>query len=238
MWSINFVDVPDGPFKDRRVRQAVNYAVNREVLTQALLDGVAVPATQPAPRVCLGYNPDLPPIPYDPERAKELLVEAGYPDGFKFVVQGTVGSGASYGAMYQVVAQDLARIGIEMEIRVVTVPELIRNVIEGGWEGDAFGLNYNHEPSVDAIRALNNHSCLWRNPWYCDERIMPAINQATIEFDPQRALELRHQIMAFYREEYASLFLYEFAYFSGMRAGVSGLKIVHGFVHFEDATLE
>ncbi len=237
LWAIHFVDKAGSPFKDRRVRQAVNYAVDRNVIIEALLDGVPVPATQPAPRVALGHNPDLPPIPHDPDRASELLVEAGYPNGFKFVLEGTIGTGASDAAVYQVVAQQLAAIGIEMEIRPITVAKLISNVIEGGWEGEAFGLNYNHEPSIDSIRGLTNHSCLWHHPWYCDPRIMPTIEQALIEFDPQRAIDLRREIMAFYRREFASLFLYEYAYFAGTSARVSGVKVVHGFVHFENMSL-
>jgi peptide/nickel transport system substrate-binding protein len=237
LWAINFVDKPGSPFKDRRVRQAVNYAVNRELLIAALLEGAAYPATQPAPRVSYGYNPDLPPIPYDPDTAKKLLAEAGYPDGFEFLFQGTVGSSASDGAGYQVVAQDLARIGITMRIQQMTVPELIRNVIEGGWEGEAFALNYNHEPGIEVLRPLTNHSCLWHHPWYCDERIMPTIHAAMSEFDPERSVSLRQEVMAFYRNEYASLFLYEPAYFTGLSAGVSHFKVVHGFIHFEDITL-
>ena len=238
VWAINFVDKPGSPFKDRRVREAINYAVNRDVLTSALLDGVALPANQPAPRICFGYNPELAPIPYDPERAKQLLADAGYPEGFKFVVEGALGGGAADTAMYQVVAQDLARVGIHMEIRTITASELIRKVIEGGWEGDAFGLAYGHEPSVDAIRAFNIHSCLWRHAWYCNEQIMPAIHQARIEFDSQRALELRHQIMAFYRNDYASLFLYDLVYFAGMSARVRGLKVVYGFIDYEHMWFE
>ena len=233
VWSINFVDLPDSPFKDRRVREALNYAVDRETLTASILEGVAQPANQPGSPVCLGYNPNLPPIPYDPERAKALLAEAGYADGLKFVVQGTLGSNASASEVFQVIAQDLAKVGVEMEIRPITVAELVRNVVEGGWEGQAFSLNYNHEPSVDVIRGLNNHSCLWHRPWYCDERIMPTIEQALVEFDPAKAIELRHEVMAFYRREYASLFLYDFAYFAGLAKGVTGFEDVHGFINFE-----
>jgi peptide/nickel transport system substrate-binding protein len=236
-WSINFVDRPDSPFKDRRVRQAVNYAVDRATLTQVLLNGSAQPANQAAPPVCFGYHPDLPPIPYDPAAARALLGEAGYPDGFRFVVQATTNSTPAAAAILQTIAQYLAAIDIEMEIQVITVAELIRNVVEGGWEGHAFGLNYNHEPSVDVIRALNNHSCLWHHPWYCDPRIMPTIEQAQVEFDPQRALTLRHDIMAFYRDEYASLFVYDFVYFAGMSARVTGFDDVHGFIPYEHISL-
>lgn len=238
VWSLNFVDRPNSPFKDQRVRQAVNYAVNRPLLIQALLNDATVPATQPAPRVSFGYNPDLPPIPYDPDTARRLLKEAGYPKGFKFMLQGTVGSSAADSAGYQVVAQDLARIGIKMEIRQITVAELIRNVIEGSWEGEAFALNYNHEPGIEVLRPLTNHSCLWHHPWYCDERIMPTILAAKVEFDPQRSLQLRQEVMAFYRNEYASLFLYESPYFAGLSARTRNVKVVHGFIHFEDIQLK
>jgi peptide/nickel transport system substrate-binding protein len=237
VWSLNFVDRPGSPFRDRRVRQAVNYAVNRPLLIKALLNDATVPATQPAPRVSFGYNPDLPAIPYDPDTARRLLAEAGYPNGFKFVLQGTVGSSPADGAGYQVVAQDLARIGIDMEIRQITVAELIRNVIEGGWEGDAFAMNYNHEPGIEVLRPLTNHSCLWRRPWYCDQRIMPTIAAAKVAFDPERALALRREVMAFYRNEYASLFLYESPYFAGLSQRTRNVRVVHGFIHFEDIQL-
>jgi ABC-type transport system substrate-binding protein len=87
---------------------------------------------------------------------------------------------------------------------------------------------------VDVLRGLNNHSCLWHHPWYCDERIMPTIERALVEFDQKRALQLRHEVMRFYREEYASLFLYDYVYFAGLAAGVSGFEDVHGFNSFEN----
>lgn len=237
VFAINFVDKTGSPFKDRRVREALNLAVNRELLTDVLLGGVATPANQPAPPLSFGYNPSLSLIPYDPERAKQLLVQAGHADGFHFVMQATINSAPAAPAVLQAIAQDLARINVQMEIRPVTVAEILRNVVEGSWEGDAFALNYNHEPTVDAMRGLDLHSCLWRRPWYCDERIVPAIKSAAREFEPGRALALRHEIMAFYRREYASLFVYNFVYFAGMSPRVSGFKDVHGFIHFEDIKL-
>ncbi len=62
---------------------------------------------------------------------------------------------------------------------------------------------------------------------------MPTIERAQVEFDPQRALTLRHDIMAFYRDEYASLFVYDFVYFAGMSARVTGFDDVHGFIPYE-----
>ena len=237
VWAIHFVQGQNPALEDRRVREAINLAVNREILTAVLMGGVPAPANQPAPSIAFGYDPSLPPIPYDPDRAKELLAEAGYPDGFRMVVRGVVGSGAADGAMYQQVAQDLAKVGVIMEVRTFPVQQLIRNVIEGGWDADGFGLNFAAEPTVDALRTMRTASCLWPNPWYCDERIMPTVEAAQAEFDEAKGLALRHQIMQFYRQEYPAIFLYETVRFAGLRRGITGFAEVHGYVSYEDITL-
>ena len=236
VWAINFHHDKDTPLKDVRVRQALNYAVDRAALVNGLLNGATVPATQPAPSNAYGFDPTIPPIPYDPAAAKKLLAEAGYPQGFKFVVQGVIGAGPADGAVYQKVAQDLAAIGVTMEIRTFPTNELIRNVMEGTWNGDAFGLTYATEPTIDVLRPMQNHSCLWSKPWYCDQSIMPTIKNALSDFDEARGLELRHQVMRHYRDHYVSLFLYETPRFAGLRANIQGFKETHGFVNFDQIT--
>ncbi|MBL8644228.1 MAG: ABC transporter substrate-binding protein [Rhodospirillaceae bacterium] len=233
VWAINFHTNKDTPLKDARVRQAINYAVDREGLVQGLLEGATAPATQAAPPTAYGYDTSIPPIPYDPQTAKKLLAEAGYPNGFKFVVQAVVGSGPADGAVYQKVAQDLSVIGITMEIRQFPVSELLRNAVDGAWDGDAFGMTYSTEPTIDVVRAIQSHSCLWVKPWYCDERIMPAIRKAMTTFDEAEGLKARHEVMQFYRKEYAALFLYDLPRFAGMRANVTGFQELHGFINLD-----
>ena len=65
------------PFSDKRVRQAMNYAVDREALTKGVMGGLAPISRAPLPDGIFGFNPNLPPYKYDPERAKKLLAEAG-----------------------------------------------------------------------------------------------------------------------------------------------------------------
>ena len=80
-WFIQ-LNTKEPPFSDNRVRQAVNYAVDKEGLANDILAGSAVPATQPMPAANWSYNPDVTGYPYDPEKAKALLAEAGLADGF------------------------------------------------------------------------------------------------------------------------------------------------------------
>ncbi|MFS1513707.1 ABC transporter substrate-binding protein [Chengkuizengella sp. SCS-71B] len=71
------------PFDQKLVRQALNHAVDKEGIIAAFYSGQAVPAKNPLPPVIAGYNDDIDPYPYDLEKAKELLAEAGYADGFE-----------------------------------------------------------------------------------------------------------------------------------------------------------
>ncbi|MGM0641082.1 MAG: ABC transporter substrate-binding protein [Thermotogota bacterium] len=73
---------PDSVFSDVRVRQAVNYAINRDEIISLTMGEMAVPATGRVPNFHEAYAPDAPAYEYNPEKAKELLAEAGYPDGF------------------------------------------------------------------------------------------------------------------------------------------------------------
>ncbi|WP_165875483.1 ABC transporter substrate-binding protein [Microbacterium sp. PI-1] len=73
------------PFDDPLVREAINYAIDREALLEGLYRGTGTIAWQPFPPDYFASNPDLEEMyPYNPEKAKELLDEAGYPDGFTF----------------------------------------------------------------------------------------------------------------------------------------------------------
>jgi len=233
IWAYNFIQGREPALADVRVREALNIAVDRQTIMDALLDNATIAATQPAPPTVYGFNPDLPPIPFDPDRARALLAEAGYPDGFEMVVEGTAGSSANDSAVNLTVAQFLGEIGVRMEVQTVNVNQLIRNVVEGTWDGQAFALHYNFEPTSEVLRALDTHSCLWGQPWYCNETVMPLIAQAATEFDPQRNLKLRQDIMAFYRNDWAALYMYQAPRFAGLAPGVSGLSVVNNVISYD-----
>ncbi|MBV9521760.1 MAG: ABC transporter substrate-binding protein, partial [Alphaproteobacteria bacterium] len=71
------------PFSDKRVRQALNYAVDKNAINKSLFQGLAVPMTSPLPEAQWSFDPSLKGYPYDPEKAKSLLAEAGLGKGFK-----------------------------------------------------------------------------------------------------------------------------------------------------------
>jgi len=80
-WNLAF-NTTRKPFTDKRVRQALQYAVDKETWATKLLGGTHLPATSYLPPVTWGYAHDVKQYPYDPNKAKQLLAEAGYRDGF------------------------------------------------------------------------------------------------------------------------------------------------------------
>lgn len=76
-------DDPNYPLNNKLVRQALNYAVDKQAIIDAFYAGLAEPAKNPMPPSIQGYNDEIEDYPYDIEKAKELLAEAGFADGFK-----------------------------------------------------------------------------------------------------------------------------------------------------------
>jgi len=73
------------PLAKKKVRQAINHAIDKKAIVEGLYMGTAIVAKNGIPPFMLGYNDEIEDYSYDPEKAKELLAEAGYPDGFKAV---------------------------------------------------------------------------------------------------------------------------------------------------------
>lgn len=107
------------PLLDKRVREALALAIDREAIISRLLQGLGKPAGQLAGETMVGFNPDLKPATYDPERAKELLAEAGFADGFKLTVQGPNNRYVADAQIVQAIAQMFSRIGIETEVQTM-----------------------------------------------------------------------------------------------------------------------
>lgn len=200
---------PQSPFRDVRLRQAVNYAVNREAISASLLGGLVAPASQPAIETALGYDPALQPYPYDPAKARALLAEAGKPNGFKFIYEFAPGTVPNDAAIMQQIATDLAKVGIVMEIRSLPFPQFARNVAAGGWTGAAWSMDY---PGYfhDALKPFYGsiHSCEWAAPWFCEPETEKRVKAAAESVDRGQRVRLTQELMRYYRDIAQSLFLY------------------------------
>jgi len=111
------INVSEPPFNDLRVRQAINYAIDRKAITDQLLQGICIPSDNMVFPTSGIYTPEQR-YTYDPDKAKALLAEAGYPDGFSTKIRvPTSGSSMLIPVpMAEWIQRDLAKVGVKMEI--------------------------------------------------------------------------------------------------------------------------
>ncbi len=103
------------PFADIRVRQAFSKAIDRRALIDRLMDGFAVPAGQFVRPGQFGYVPAIVPDTYDPDGARRLLAEAGFPKGFRLTIHGPADRWNNDGRVVATVAQMLTRVGMTVQ---------------------------------------------------------------------------------------------------------------------------
>jgi peptide/nickel transport system substrate-binding protein len=108
----------DGPLKDKRVRQALNYAVDRKAIIDNILKGSGVQVPVNLTPLHFAYDADLKPYPYDPEKAKKLLAEAGYAKGLKLVFNSPSGRYILDKEIAQAIAGMYNAVGIETDMKI------------------------------------------------------------------------------------------------------------------------
>ncbi|MFL2770001.1 MAG: ABC transporter substrate-binding protein [Rhodospirillaceae bacterium] len=222
------------PLLDVRVRRAMNYAIDRETFIKILLSGTTTAPSQPVTPDAFGFNPDLEPYPYDPERAKALLAEAGYPNGFDLVFEVVPGTSIPNGpAIYQKMAEDLAAIGVRLELKTFALPQYFNAVHTGEFKGQGFMMDFPIAPQMDALRGMRLHSCLWKMPWLCREDDQAKIDAAMAEPDLDLREAMTKDLMRRYHEQAYMLYLYNRVDYYGVRAGLEGFEAPGLFIRYD-----
>ncbi|SCB30642.1 ABC transporter substrate-binding protein [Rhizobium hainanense] len=108
------------PLLKLEVRRALSLSINREALVDRIMDGQGVPAGQLVPEGYFGYDPSIKVDPYDPNKAKELLAKAGYPNGFSLTFHASNDRYPNDSKVAQAIGQFFSRVGIKTE--VATLP--------------------------------------------------------------------------------------------------------------------
>ncbi|MBI2305454.1 MAG: hypothetical protein HYU86_12010 [Chloroflexi bacterium] len=208
----------EGPLQDKRVRQAMNYAVDKGAITKDLLQGYSKPMPVVVNSICFGYDATIKPYPYDPKKAKELLAAAGYANGFEVNFYLPDSTYPKYREYNQAVANYLGEIGIKASIRPVpgTHSAFVRDLREKdqgpdglvhysascGAEVDAYGVLVNYE-EWDAKSRLGN-GMYWSNP-----ELDKALKDARATLDEKRRTELYSKALRIIYDEAYAIFLFD-----------------------------
>jgi peptide/nickel transport system substrate-binding protein len=189
-----------GPFKDSRVRLALNYAVDKEAILNRIFFGYGKAAEgQFVDSRAVGYNKSLKRFPHDPARAKELLAAAGYAGG----VGAPIVFWATEGVYFKdkdtivAIAGYLSDVGVNVQINQVEWAKFT----EVYYANKMSGLNlqgWNYFPVMDADFIITHYKS-WNKPaWYNNEKFDAAYRQSTVTTDPaarQRLLEQAQHIL-------------------------------------------
>lgn len=224
-----------GPVADRRVRLALNYAVDKQRYIDAFLDGATLPSSQATPSFAIGFDPSLEPFGYDPDRARALLKEAGYERGFTIVAESILGGSAADSAIFQSMAQDLAKVGVTLEVRGIPNAEMIRKVNYGGWAGQAYSIDFNVKPSLDAMRGFA--TCLTRKGYFCEDDMRPDIEAALAEFDLAKRTAIVRRLLKRLHDDPPMLFMHETVMIDGLHQRVRDYRPSNLIINFHEIDL-
>jgi peptide/nickel transport system substrate-binding protein len=186
----------ENPFQDLKVRQAMSLAINRDAIASRVMEGLAEPASQIITKGFFGWSPELEELTYDPDQAKALLAEAGYPDGFKVDLHCTSDRLPMDGDVCAALGPMLARIGIEATVnatpRAVYFPAQTGgeySLMMNGWgslTGEASYIlsSMVHSKQEDGSYGVFNHFS------YANPEIDGLVEEAlgTLDDDQRRAL--------------------------------------------------
>jgi peptide/nickel transport system substrate-binding protein len=156
-----FVFGPNGekldknPLKDRRVRFALSTAINRQAIVDRVMEGAAVPAGQYLPPGVYSHVPDIKPPPYDPEHARKLLAEAGYPKGLRIALHGPNDRYVNDAKIIQAVGQMWSRIGVQTEVDPLPWSSYVGQAGKQAFSAFLFGWGTGSAEASDPLIAQN-----------------------------------------------------------------------------------
>jgi peptide/nickel transport system substrate-binding protein len=228
---IQFVTVKPSPLRDKKVRVALNLAVDKARIAKEILHGHAISATQYISHEVFGYDPAVSePFPFDREKARALLAEAGYTNGFDLPIEvlNTVNSAA-----YEQIAADLRAVGIRVTLSRIPIEIYARNYTGGDWGGLAFHSLYNTAPPMDALRPLRVHSCLRPKPWHCDQAVAEQISRTQEEFNGQARLLGIREILRKLLDNPPGILLYEGSTLVALGPRVNSFAAPLGFIRYD-----
>lgn len=214
------------PLRDQRVRKALSIAINRAGLTERVMMGTAEPAGQFLPRGAYSYNPDIPVPPYDPEAARKLLAEAGYPEGFRVVLHAAQNARPTDPIAAQAIAQMWTRIGVQTTVETQPLsaysPRAARLELPFSMWGWASPGHAGH-PLINVVATANRERLTgsFNRSGYSNPALDELIGRAVTTLDSGARERLMREAVAIAMEDVAIIPLYQLTNFWATRSNIT-----------------
>lgn len=220
------------PFTNKLVRQAVAHAIDRDSLVAMVYEGNATPHYNVMHTIS-EFHTEVDYYEYDPEKAKQLLAEAGYPNGFKTTIYSS--NGTVQKAVASVIQAQLAEIGIDAEVQSLEVATFNAGVAHGGtfpiavdgWGGHAIGPDYTLRSAFHSTGNINRSNI---EDEYIDNLIDTALATGDFEARAEMYTEIQQYVME--NANWIPLAIEQINI--GVRADLQGFERPHGLFHHWD----
>jgi peptide/nickel transport system substrate-binding protein len=181
------------PLRDPRVRRALSLAINREGLKDHIMDGFAAPTGQLMPEGLSGYEPAITVDPYDPEHAKRLLADAGYPSGFALTLHGPNNRYVNDSKLAEAIAQMWTRVGIKTTVEVMPAASFFSRVLHSefsmhlaGWGSDTGEASSDLTELVATSDPAKGRGMVFMPDKYSNPKVDTIIEQALATIDTEK----------------------------------------------------
>ncbi len=246
------------PFKDKRVRQAIYQALDTQAIKDKVMRGASNPSAMMIAPGIIGYNPDLERLPYDVDAAKNLLAEAGYPDGFQVTLDCPNDRYVNDEAICQATVAMLAKIGITVDLLAqpksiyfgkILAPNLDTSFFLLGWQPDSFD-SWNPLANLFACPRTSADEPVWAEAsrgevkqgkfnigGYCNPRVDDLTSLILSETDQEKRAALLDEVWQITIDDIAYVPLHQQAVSWGIRKGVSLQQRADNVFKWRDVTL-
>jgi peptide/nickel transport system substrate-binding protein len=209
------------PFDNAKLRQAFAYGIDRNRINEIVMAGKATIADGPTPPSLWWYSPDLPSYDLDLAKAKQLLKEAGYPEGFKFTL--STPQAAVYQQINQLVQEQLKKIGIDLTLDPVAQSEWYDRVVKG--ITNFTPTRWTQRPDPDGLLYILFHSQGYANTTkYHNPEVDALLDEGRTTFDQAKRKEIYAEAQRKIAEDIPMLPLFFSVEYAAMRDSVKGFE--------------
>jgi peptide/nickel transport system substrate-binding protein len=236
-------------FEDKTVRQALAYAIDRQSIIDGVLMGIGQPCTGPFSHVSWAYNPAVKPYPYDPERARRMLEDAGWQDAngdgvlekngrpFHFTILTNQGNSERIHAA-EIIQQNFRKVGINAKIRVMEWQAFLEQIDKRSFDAIILGWSMSRDPDLyDIWHSSKTKKGEYNFIGYKNPEVDRLLVQGRRIFDIEKRKKIYYRIHEILADEQPYAFLYVpdatpivHKRFKGIE--VAPLGIMYDFIHW------